>query len=134
MGKKVTVSCDMWFFHISTEISYCLTRSPHRKSIPKMKFLRISKTRLDLECSSPAFKNYTICENFKQQEQNRQIISCSWILPLVFFQHWCLLNVGLEHFRSDLVFKQHSLCNNFIFGMLYCYSSCAMIQLGLMQS
>ena len=46
-------------------------------------------------------------QNFTQQGQNRQIISCSWFLPLVFFQHLHLLNVawstpGLISFSDSL--------------------------------
>ena len=42
-------------------------------------------------------------------------------MPLIFFQHSCLLNAGLEHSSSDLVFKQPRLRDQFyfIFGMLY---------------
>ena len=38
------------------------------------------------------------------------------IFHLVFLQHSCLSNAGLEHFRSDLVYR---LRNNFIFEILY---------------
>ena len=83
-------------------------------STPKIKFLCIWKTRLDLECSSPAFNKYIICKNFTQQGQNLLIISCSGFLPLAFFQQSYFWNSELEHSRSDLVFKQPSLHNNFI--------------------
>ena len=78
-----------------------------QQSILKIEILRISKTRLDLECFSstmdylnnPWFNKYTICK--------------------MFLQHKCLLSAGLEHSRSNLVFKQSRLRDNFIFGMLH---------------
>ena len=59
-------------------------------------------------------------QNFTQHGQNRHIISCTWFAPLIFLQHLCLSNAGLEHSRSDLVFKHPRLQNDFLFGMLYC--------------
>ena len=59
-------------------------------------------------------------QNFAQHGQNRHIISCTWFVPLVFLQHSCLSNAGLEHSRSDLIFKHPRLKNDSIFGMLYC--------------
>ena len=59
-------------------------------------------------------------QNFAQHRQNRHIISCTWFVPLVFLQHSCLSNAGLEHSRSDLIFKHPRLKNDSIFGMLYC--------------
>ena len=32
---------------------------------------------------------------------------------------FCAFGIGLEFFRSDLVFEQSRLCNNLIFGILY---------------
>ena len=37
-----------------------------------------------------AWSRHTICKNFIQQGQNRQIISCTWFVPLVFLQRLCL--------------------------------------------
>ena len=45
-------------------------------------------------------------------------ISGTWFLLLVFQQHSCLSDAGLEHSRSDLVFIQPRFLDNFIFGML----------------
>ena len=59
-------------------------------------------------------------QNIAQHGQNRHLISCTWFVPLVFLQHSCLSNAGLEHSRSDLVFKQPRLKNDSTFGMLYC--------------
>ena len=87
-------------------------------NISKIKLLRILKTRLDLECSGPALNKHTICKSFTLRRQNRHIISCTWFMPLVFLQRSCLLNAGLKHSRSDLVFKQPGLRNNFVFRML----------------
>ena len=39
--------------------------------------------------------------------------------PLAFLQNSFLLNAGLEHSKSGLIFEQSRLPNNFIFGMLY---------------
>ena len=39
------------------------------------------------------------------------------ILSMNYLQIVCLLNAGLEHSRSNLVFEKHK---NFIFGMLCC--------------
>ena len=58
-------------------------------------------------------------QNFAQDGQNRHIISCTWFVPLVFLQQSCLSNAGLEHSRSDFVFKHTRLKNDLIFGMLY---------------
>ena len=52
-------------------------------------------------------------------------------LSLAFLQESCLLNVGLEHSRFDLVFEQHRLCNNNIFGMLYWIVEMSEIHLSL---
>ena len=59
-------------------------------------------------------------QNFAQHGQNQHIISCTWFVLLVFLQHSCLSNAGLEHSRSDLVFKHPRLKNDSIFEMLYC--------------
>ena len=50
------------------------------------------------------------------------IVSYLRLSPLVFLQCACLLNAGLEHSRSDLVFEQSRLPTNFIIGMLYSIS------------
>ena len=71
-------------------------------------------------------QQYTICKSFTKQGQNRHIISCTWFVTLVFLQHSCLLSAGLEHSRSNLVFKQPRLHNNLIFGMLYWFQICAL--------
>ena len=38
---------------------------------------------------------------------------------LVFSQCLCSLNIELGDSRSDTIFKQPNMCNDFIFGMLY---------------
>ena len=49
---------------------------------------------------------------------------CQWanFVPLAFLQRECLLNAGPEQSRSDLVFVQSRLGNDFIFGMLKCFA------------
>ena len=68
--------------------------------------------RLDLESSRPAFNNQKDLQNFSEQGQNRHIISRMWFWPFVFLQQSCLLNAGLVHSRSDIVFKKRRLHNN----------------------
>ena len=46
------------------------------------------------------------CKNFKQQKQNRTLVSDLSFLPLVFLYYACLLNTEPEYSRSNLVLKQ----------------------------
>ena len=73
------------------------------------KILRSSKTRLYLEFSSPVFNNHVSCKNVERPRQNQNTLSGLSFVPLAFFQHACLFNGGLEHSRSDRVFKQSRL-------------------------
>ena len=59
-------------------------------------------------------------QNFAHNGQSRHIISCTWFVPLIFLQHSFLSNTGVEHSRSNLVFRHPRLKNHSIFGMLYC--------------
>ena len=85
-----------------------LTKSGNSQEIehPKNKILSILKTRLSLECSSPASN-----KSARQLRENQSILSDLSFVPLVFLQNACLLNTGLEHCRSDLVFEQSRLRN-----------------------
>ena len=67
-----------------------------------------------MECSNPAFNKHT-----KQLGQNQDALIGLNVVPLVFLSNAYLLSTSLEHSRSDFVFEQFRLCNNFIFGMLY---------------
>ena len=83
----------------------------------KIKLLRTSETRLNLEGSSsiqPA-KIHTRTESTHDQLH----VVCALAILAAFV----VLNAGLDHSGSDLVFRQPRLRNNFIFGMLYQYMS-----------
>ena len=90
-----------------------------QQSIPKIKLLHnlgCLKARSDLECSNLAsnkLEHWRICKDSK----HFPMIICQFCPFCVkFFHSVCLLNTGLEHSRSNLVFE---IRNNFIFGMLY---------------
>ena len=63
----------------------------------------------DQECSSPVFNKHTICKNFTQPGQNRQIISCAWFSGFFILQHSCLLNARPEYYI--LIFANTIICN-----------------------
>ena len=79
------------------------------------------ETRSDPECSSPTLNKH---ENTAARISKAQTTCmCLFCLGNVkFLQTVYLLNVRLEHSRSNLVFE---ICNNFFFGILYrtCYKS-----------
>ena len=72
-------------FHYPVARKYGLRWNCFQKSIPKIKLLCISKTRLDLDCFSPAFNKQSIC-----------II----LAKFVFVERWN------GAFQVDLVLKQ----------------------------
>ena len=110
------------FRHSSTRLgSTCVMFLSYQIAIRSIehsgnKTITNSKTRLDLECSSPAFNKHTIHKNFTQKGQNRHGKCCE---SLAFFQRSKFVKAIPEHSRSALVFKQPRLRNYFIFGMLY---------------
>ena len=110
------------YFNFNDELfntSYMFQTS-NSKSIPKIKLSGISQTRLDLECSSPASNKHTICKILHKLERISTIFSCTWFVHLVFSQCLCLLNSGIEHSRSDLIFKQR---NNYFRNALFVIAS-----------
>ena len=76
--------------------------------------LRTLKTRLGLYYFSPAFNKYEFCRNVEQLRWNQNSPSGLSFVPMPLLQNTCLLNVGLELLRSDLVFEQSKLRNSFI--------------------
>ena len=83
-----------------------------QQNILEIKLSRISKTRLDLECSSSAFNKHVPCKNPTQQRQNRE----DFVLWQSFSRHLCWLEAGLVHPRSDLVFEKPKLPNIILFS------------------
>ena len=80
--------------------------------------LNYLKTRLDLECSSPAF-NKQVCWKNNKGTKCRPVTTfrlCSCYME--FLQGACFLNASLEHSRSNLVFEIHQ---HFIFGIFYSF-------------
>ena len=88
------VNFESWFGISSAFLVIC------QLDILKIKLLRISKTSLDLECSSPAFNKTCVlqeCRTTKTESKHFQ-----W--P----KRFCRARVSrtLEHSRSNLVFEQ----------------------------
>ena len=73
--------------------------------------------RSDLECSIPALDKHECCKN-TEGSNHMQLIMCRFCPCCVKFCRFCLLNIGPEHSRSNLVFEMH---NSSIFGMLYSF-------------
>ena len=81
--------------------------------------LEISRAMLNLECTCPAFNTHISCKNGKQLKQNLSTLSGLSFVSLALLQIACFLGwIGADS-RSDLVFEQSKLHNNFIMGMLY---------------
>ena len=82
--------------------------NPSKVSIPKINYSK----RLDLEYSNPSSKSHCVAR-IPDKKYKVGKYSVAYALEV----H--LLSVGKEHSRSDLVFKQLRLRNNFIFRMFY---------------
>ena len=95
-----------------------------QQSIPKIKVLcslSCLKTGSDLECSSLVLDKHERCRNTKGTN-HAQLIMCRFCpCGMKFLQIVCLLNAGLEHFRSNLVSETK---NAFIFGIPYWVYKC----------
>ena len=73
-----------------------------------------------LQSSVQQTYNLQIIHRIKTETTHDQVHMVCAFGILAFLQHSCLLKAGLEHSRSNLVFKQPRLRDNFIFGMLNC--------------
>ena len=74
--------------------------------------------RLEMEYFRPASNKHRSARSLDSKE-NRNIFTGLRFVTLAFLQQACLLNAEIEYPRSNLVFKQSILRNDFIFGMLY---------------
>ena len=95
-----------------------------QQSIPKIKVLyslSCLKTGLDLECSSLVLNKHERCRNTNGTNHAQLIMSRFCLCVMKFLQIICLLNAGLEHSRSNLVFETN---NAFIFGIPYWVYKC----------
>ena len=59
------------------------------------------------------------CSNKHTFSQNQKVVSGLSFVSLAFLHDSCLLNAGLEHYKSNFAFEQSKLPNNSVFGMYY---------------
>ena len=86
--------------------------------------LGCSKTRSDLKCSSAALKEYGYFKNTKDAKHWPLIMSMFYSCGVELLQGACLLNAGLQHSRSSLVFEiRDTFFRNTLFWPISVYFS-----------
>ena len=83
--------------------------------VSKIELSSVLETRLDW---SPPLQCLTANIHPARKTESR---NSQWLIlsALSILQRLCLLNIEVEDSRSDLVFRQPKLHNNFILGMLF---------------